>query len=227
MGSTLASKGDYRNVRSSFSLILHSYLRSGEHADIVIKVGDDEYRMHKLVLCAQSKFFQKACRNFKVGSCEHEKRQFVLADALQEAETNVIELHHGEPEMLRNMIDWIRFGYYCDSTCRPLPQPWRSQDQQSGAPTEIYGSTGSNEHRSQTNTEDNDNVGSDEHLSQAMDEQNHVDVIAADGWPAGPWACDGVNRPTKCHHSLSFDVKMFALAGKQFIIKGDLRSNMT
>ena len=43
-------------------------LTTGEYSDLVIRRGDDEYNVHKAIVCAQSKWFRLACKpgTFKV-----------------------------------------------------------------------------------------------------------------------------------------------------------------
>lgn len=49
---------------------LRRMLDTGKHADLVLRCTEDgkEFQVHKAIVCAQSKFFEKACEpeNFKV-----------------------------------------------------------------------------------------------------------------------------------------------------------------
>jgi hypothetical protein len=54
--------------------------------------------VHKLVFCSLSKFFDKACNNFK------------------EAETGIVVLKHGDVEVLHRMMAWFKTGEYCEAS---------------------------------------------------------------------------------------------------------------
>jgi hypothetical protein len=41
-------------------------LVTGEYSDFTIHFSDEVLHVHKIVLCSQSSFFAKACKNFKV-----------------------------------------------------------------------------------------------------------------------------------------------------------------
>lgn len=49
---------------------LHRMLDSGKHTDLVLRCTEDgkEFKVHKAIVCAQSKFLEKACEpdSFKV-----------------------------------------------------------------------------------------------------------------------------------------------------------------
>ncbi|KAH7037547.1 uncharacterized protein B0I36DRAFT_380724 [Microdochium trichocladiopsis] len=70
---------------------LHGALASGKHSDCVVTCGVDEYRLHKVVLCSQSSFFDRA---------------------FSEKETGRVELREDCPQTINAMIEFLYTGDY-------------------------------------------------------------------------------------------------------------------
>ena len=158
-------------------------LDSSEHTDLVVKVNDAEYKVHKLIFCGLSRFFEKACKNFK------------------EAETGVVELKHGDPEMLRHMITWIKTGEYCDdSTCSLTQQATAEKMVEEAAVPATDTEEG-------WNSIDDDETG----IQTSSDEYRGSDTTSAPDMDASGYH-------GYCQHPITFDIEMFALAGKKFTL---------
>ncbi|KAK4446212.1 BTB/POZ protein [Podospora aff. communis PSN243] len=56
---------------------LTEFYSSGEYSDLVISCGGKEYRVHRVLVCAQSKFFAAACRD---GFKEAQEGNIILPD---------------------------------------------------------------------------------------------------------------------------------------------------
>ncbi|KAK3331541.1 BTB/POZ protein [Apodospora peruviana] len=63
-----------------FKILMSSlveFYSNGEYSDLVISCGEKEYRVHRILVCAQSKFFAAACRE---GFKEAQEREINLQD---------------------------------------------------------------------------------------------------------------------------------------------------
>ena len=104
--------------------MINRTLASTEHSDLKVKIGHIELKVHKIIVCSLSKFFEKACRNFKVSVMEQSCLWWELLTRPQEAQTGVIELHHGDHKILQCMMAWFNTGGYCDREgCRENNAP--------------------------------------------------------------------------------------------------------
>ncbi|KAG8533296.1 uncharacterized protein KY384_002079 [Bacidia gigantensis] len=73
-------------------------LESGKYTDMTISCGEDIYKLHKLVICPQSSFFEKACMG-----------------PFKEATSRVIDLSHDEANAVKRMVSFLYTTEYDDS----------------------------------------------------------------------------------------------------------------
>ncbi|KAK8176730.1 BTB/POZ protein [Phyllosticta citribraziliensis] len=77
-----------------------SLLESGQFSDLKIRCKEDEYNVHKAIVCPQSDFFGTALNS--VGG-------------FKESKTNVIELHEADPAVVRAIVQFLyRSDYQMD-----------------------------------------------------------------------------------------------------------------
>ncbi|KAK4901663.1 hypothetical protein LTR27_001435 [Elasticomyces elasticus] len=78
-----------------------------KHADLTVICAERSWRVHKIILCAQSPFFAKACDgDFKASDL----------DGPIEAETGVITLKEDDPSAVAAMLDYVyNFDYPDDA----------------------------------------------------------------------------------------------------------------
>lgn len=85
--------------------------KSGEYADLTIKIKDSakEFRVHRAVVCKQSKFFEAACRGDFAVSVHRLTSTLVSleTDMKQEAANRFIELEDDDPEIVEIMIKYL------------------------------------------------------------------------------------------------------------------------
>ncbi|CAI6302774.1 unnamed protein product [Periconia digitata] len=74
---------------------LKDSLASGEYSDLTITCGKDTYKVHKLIVCQQSKFFKGA-----------------MTFPGKEAQNNSIDLSDDEPDIIRILMNYLYSGNY-------------------------------------------------------------------------------------------------------------------
>lgn len=91
--------------RSAAQSILNpqpSIFKSGEYHDLTIRSGDRSWKVHRAIICPQSKYFTKAC-----------------SGGFKEAETREIVLEGDEPVLVDMMLHYLYTGLYTEVR-RPL-----------------------------------------------------------------------------------------------------------
>ncbi|QDS71484.1 hypothetical protein FKW77_004412 [Venturia effusa] len=88
------------------SAALGSLLESSQHADLVIRCkGGTMIKAHKSIVCAQSKFFENACKPGR----------------FKEGQENVVILELGDSDTIKAMINFLYTAHYpANSAHRPL-----------------------------------------------------------------------------------------------------------
>ncbi|KAF2094459.1 hypothetical protein NA57DRAFT_80267 [Rhizodiscina lignyota] len=74
---------------------MESYFDNGKHSDVVIRCQWKVFKLHKIVLCSGSKFFQKA-----------------LEGPFKESHANEIDLSHHDPLLMNQMLRFMYVGNY-------------------------------------------------------------------------------------------------------------------
>lgn len=93
---------------------------------MTVVYNGEEHVFHKVIICYQSGFFAKAFKNFKVSATSLVKssRQFQV-NALQEAETNTVQLEHDDPKVLDAMFCYLTT---CDFQFKSeLKEAWKGE----------------------------------------------------------------------------------------------------
>ncbi|KAK0609750.1 hypothetical protein B0T17DRAFT_512582 [Bombardia bombarda] len=92
--------------RNELMQSLHQLFEKGSYSDLIVKCGDDVYKVHKAILCSRSVYFQKACDNM----------------AFQEAQTGVIDFEVEEPVHPVAVKLTMHYLYHLDYPHQPMPQ---------------------------------------------------------------------------------------------------------
>ncbi|KAL5115328.1 hypothetical protein ACEQ8H_006773 [Pleosporales sp. CAS-2024a] len=85
---------DDEDIELVHARTIHSFLGSEKYSDLTITCGDDVHKVHKLVVCARSGFFQCAERFGK------------------EAESGVIDLPEDEPAIIKLLLEFLYTSEY-------------------------------------------------------------------------------------------------------------------
>ncbi|KAG8192308.1 hypothetical protein JTE90_002129 [Oedothorax gibbosus] len=93
-----SSKSDFKNPDSLMDDFQHLYA-SQMFADFTIKVGDEEFKCHKIILCARSSVFHT-----------------MLTTDMKENLTNCLEITDFDPSIVKTMIHYIYCGQVQDLT---------------------------------------------------------------------------------------------------------------
>ncbi|KAF2813482.1 uncharacterized protein BDZ99DRAFT_568674 [Mytilinidion resinicola] len=78
-----------------------SYMNSAKYSDLEVRCNDTTYMVHRMVLCPQIKFFDKAC-----------------SSGFKQAEEGVIDLSHDNPATVASMLE---YAYTFDYTTPEAP----------------------------------------------------------------------------------------------------------
>ena len=99
-----------------------SLFRSGDFSDLVVKCQSDTHNVHKVVLCAQSKFFKAACSNGFEASCKKvRKHSGTVSDFLrQKSTTGVIEFPEEDPKIVHSALKFLSGIEYAEQTISPF-----------------------------------------------------------------------------------------------------------
>jgi BTB/POZ domain len=88
-------------------------LYSGEFADFLIICKPYEFKTHRVVLCAESKYFQTLCAgSFKVSRIYPTRASAHLLIQHQEATDNIVRLDDQQPLMIGRMLQFLYHGSY-------------------------------------------------------------------------------------------------------------------
>jgi len=118
-------------------------LESGKYSDLTLTCGDDEYRVHRAIVCPHSAFFEAACGgDFAVNypSAESIGPVSTKADGNQEASSRTIALVDDDPETVQRMLSYMYSFDYQDERHELQPEV-EDSDEQSSLPTEDGGPT--------------------------------------------------------------------------------------
>ncbi|KAI4644423.1 hypothetical protein J4E93_006325 [Alternaria ventricosa] len=92
--------------RLNFANAVQNCLTSGEYSDLIIKCGDDVYKVHKVIVCTQAGFFARA---IKFGG--------------KETQENVIDLPDDEPKVIVALVHYLYLGTYDGEFSGTPPEP--------------------------------------------------------------------------------------------------------
>ena len=116
-------------------------LESGKYSDLTLTCGDDEYRVHRAIVCPHSAFFEAACGgDFAVNypSTESIGPASTKADGNQEASSRTIALVDDDPETVRRMLSYMYTFDYQDELDE-LQSEVEDSDEPNSLPTEDGG----------------------------------------------------------------------------------------
>jgi hypothetical protein len=83
--------------------------------DLTIRCQNRSLRVHRVVICSQCSFFQRACTNgFRMSSASP-FRSLPKLTRSQESHTGVIELPEDEPKIFEHIIEFSYLGSYGES----------------------------------------------------------------------------------------------------------------
>ena len=96
-------------------------LESGKYHDLIVRCEANEWKVHRVILCASSEYFAKACEDtFKVSTSSHSSLSSLIA--FKERISGEINLQEDDPEMVNNMLCFLYTSGYQDDAegGRPL-----------------------------------------------------------------------------------------------------------
>jgi speckle-type POZ protein len=96
-------------------------LVSGKYQDLVVRCESREWKVHRVILCASSEYFSKACEDtFEVCIPSHFSEPSLIAG--KEGISGEINLQEDDPEMVDNMLRFLYTSDYQDDAegGRPL-----------------------------------------------------------------------------------------------------------
>ncbi|KAE9980861.1 hypothetical protein EG328_011997 [Venturia inaequalis] len=107
-GFTTGLKAQVTHIRSKYIADhIFRYLDDQKLTDLTVIYNGQKHEHHKIILCSQSGFFAKALNNFK------------------EAATNIVELHHDNPEVLDAMFSYLgSCGYQYQARLLEATENW-------------------------------------------------------------------------------------------------------
>lgn len=96
-------------------------LVSGKYQDMVVRCESREWKVHRVILCASSEYFSKACEDtFEVCTPFHVSKSSLIRR--KEGISGEINLQEDDPEMVDNMLRFLYTSDYQDNAegGRPL-----------------------------------------------------------------------------------------------------------
>lgn len=91
---------------SNISLVMKDILRTGKYSDFTIKCEGHQFKVHQVIVCSQSPFFDAAvCGGFQVGSTAYYK--ISSSNFEQEASDKIVDLPDDDFHTIRRLISYL------------------------------------------------------------------------------------------------------------------------
>ena len=108
---------------------LNKAYQAGRYTDLKITCGSTEFKVHKIILCSQSKVFDAMCSSHflvcTIFGRPHNIMNTRMLITLQEASTNTIDLTKDTPSLVARLIDCLYLGTYNDFKAQDDAEYWK------------------------------------------------------------------------------------------------------